>query len=341
MNPKHKPLRFLTTDTYDATLNLATEELLVNADDGRDVIMLWQNDPVVVVGRHQNTELQVDRAYCAARNIVVVRRLSGGGAVYHDRGNLCYTVITRNSQGGAPDFERFARPVIEALQRLGVRDARLSGRNDLCVGDRKFSGLAQYRHGTTLMQHGALLFDTDLSVLGQALRPKRRQIDLLPEHPGVSSHAARVTNISEHVAVDFEEFRAILTECFTQGAHVEQRPLTDDEHAHAARLADERYRTNAWNWGASPHYDLRAEALTTAGTVLLCVALDRAGMIEAARLYGDYFEREQPVARLEESLRGMTPAQAAARAPELEAARFVAGLSDHDLAALVSALEPA
>lgn len=333
-----KPLRFFSTDSHDATLNLAAEELLVNTDDGADVIMLWQNDPVVVVGLHQNTELQVDRAYCAEHGIAVVRRLSGGGAVYHDRGNLCFTLITRNASGRAPDFERFARPVIDALERLGAR-AELSGRNDLCLDGRKFSGLAQYRHGTTLMQHGALLFDTDLSVLGRALKPKRRQIDLLPKHPGVTSHAARVINLSERLDCSFDEFRDVLTDCFTQGAAVEPRPLTEGERAAAARIANARYRSDAWNWGASPHYDLSAQALTPAGTVLLCVALDQAGRIEAARLYGDYFERE-PVRSLEESLCGLTPAGALAHAADLNASRSIANLSDDDFSALLGALEP-
>jgi len=331
-------LRFLSTESFDAALNLATEELLAGADDGADVVMLWRNDPVVVVGRHQNTELQVDRAYCAEQGIMVVRRLSGGGAVYHDRGTLCFTVITRGVDRRAPDFSHFARPVICALARLGVA-AELSGRNDLTLAGRKFSGLAQYRRGSTLMQHGALLFDTDLSVLGRALRPKRRQLDLTGERPGVASHASRVTNLSEHLTVSFEEFRATLAACFAEGGDVEERPLSADELSCAAALADERYRRDTWNWAASPCYDLQAEALTSAGTVLLCVALDPARHIEAARLYGDYFERE-PVGQLEERLRGLTPDQAAERAPQMEASRFIAGLNDQDLTALIGALEP-
>ncbi len=327
-------MRFLSTDSLDATLNLATEELLVTADDGADVVMLWRNDPVVVVGRHQNTELQVDRAYCTDHDIRVVRRLSGGGAVYHDQGNLCFTVITRGSAGRAPDFSSFARPVIEALARLGAH-AELSGRNDLTIAGRKFSGLAQYRQGSTLMQHGALLFDTDLSVLGYALKPKRRQLDLLHTRPGVASHASRVTNLSEHLDVSFEDFRATLIDSFTRGAEVEELALSDAELAAADALADERYRRDAWNWGASPQFDLRAEALTSAGTVLLCVTLDDAGAIAAARLYGDFFERE-PVGQLEERLRGLRPE----RAGEIEASRYIAGLDDQDFVALVDALEP-
>ena len=327
-------MRFLSTDSRDAALNLATEELLVTADDGADVVMLWRNDPVVVVGRHQNTELQVDRDYCADHGIAVIRRLSGGGAVYHDRGNLCFSLITRNTDGRAPDFSRFARPVIEALARLGV-SAELSGRNDLTIAGRKFSGLAQYRQKNTLLQHGALLFDTDLSVLGRALKPKRRQLDLLRDRPGVASHASRVTNLREHLDVSFEEFRATLIDCLTQGADVDRRPLSAEELSRSAALADARYRRDTWNWGASPQFDLRAEALTSAGTLLLCVALGQDGRIEAVRLYGDYFERE-PVEQLEERLRTMT----LARASELEASRFVAGLDDRDFAKLVHSLEP-
>ena len=250
-----RPLRFLITDSRDAALNLAAEELLVGADDGRDVVMLWRNDPVVVVGRHQNTELQVDRAYCADHGIAVVRRLSGGGAVYHDQGNLCFTFITRGSGGIAPpdsDFQRFARPVLAALDRLGV-PAELSGRNDLTIEGRKFSGLAQYRQGTTLMQHGALLFDTDLTVLGRALKPKQRVHHVQAPVPGVASHVARVTNLSDHLDVSFEDFRALLVTCFTEGAEVVQQPLTEDERLAARALAESRYRSDAWNWSAPAH----------------------------------------------------------------------------------------
>ncbi|MCL2882703.1 MAG: lipoate--protein ligase family protein [Coriobacteriia bacterium] len=252
-----RPLRFLITDSCDAALNLATEEVLVNTDDGCDVVMLWRNDPVVVVGRHQNTELQVDRVYCEDHGIAVVRRLSGGGAVYHDQGNLCYTFITRGSEGFLPsdsDFQRFARPVLSTLGRLGVH-AELSGRNDLMIEDKKFSGLAQYRHKTTLMQHGALLFNTDLSVLGRALKPKRRVHHVQAPVPGVASHVARVTNLSDHLDVSFEDFRALLIACFTEGAEVVQRPLDEDERIAALALAESRYLRDDWNWGIPTHGD--------------------------------------------------------------------------------------
>jgi len=244
------PLRFLSTDTSDAALNLAIEEVLVNTDDGRDVVMLWRNDPVVVVGRHQNTELQVNRAYCEDHGIMVIRRLSGGGAVYHDRGNLCYTVITRGVERHATGFERFARPVIDALARLGVQ-AEFTG-NDLMVGDKKFSGLAQYTRNTTLMQHGALLFNTDLSALGLALKPKLQVHHIQKPVPGVASHVARVTNLSEHLEVSFEDFCATLVACFTEGAEVEQQALSAEELVAATKRADSRYRRDSWNWGAPP-----------------------------------------------------------------------------------------
>jgi len=333
--------RFLVADSSDPAFNLATEELLVTEGDACDVVMLWRNDPVVVVGRNQNTELQVDRSYCHDHDIAVVRRLSGGGAVYHDQGNLCYTVITRNATERPGDFSLFTRPVCEAIRRCGAQ-AELSGRNDLLIDGKKFSGLAQYRRATTLMQHGALLFDTDLSVLSRALRPKRRQLDLLRDRPGVASHSARVTNLSEHLSCSFEEFRDVLAACFLEDGTVETktRPLSDVELSRAEELARERYRSDVWNWGASPHFDLSAEALTRAGTVLLCVAIDGQRRIEAARLYGDYFERE-PVANLEESLRGLTPAAAYAQAAELDAPRYITNLETRDLCALLEALEPA
>ncbi|MCL2491470.1 MAG: lipoate--protein ligase [Coriobacteriia bacterium] len=224
----------------DPVHNLALEEFMVTCDD-RDIVMLWQNDPAVIVGRNQHTENQVDRAFAEEHSIAVIRRLSGGGAVYHDLGNLNFTIIARDATRYKNDFSFFTRPIIEVLNSYGV-DARFSGRNDLTVQGKKFSGNAQYNHGNTVLHHGTLLWDSDLEVLAGVLRPKKRI-----EAREVDSHQARVTNLTAFTPpqITLARFRSDLVTELTegQGRTVQAAlPMLPD-----ALL--EKYRSDEWNWG--------------------------------------------------------------------------------------------
>ena len=243
-------IRNPNTEPY---INMATEEYLLRTSC-EPVIMLWQNEPAVIIGKNQNAREQVNFDFTASHGIKTVRRLTGGGAVFHDLGNVNYTFITPASQGDGINFAHFCRPVINALAGLGI-EAALSGRNDLVVPDgRKFSGTAacafEYGGKTKLMHHGTLLFSADMSYLSGALNvdPEKMQ------SKGIKSVKSRVTNLRDHLLPGFfdmtpEDFKLYLEEYFIKNG-AEPHMLTAEETAEIKKLAREKYASEEWLFGA-------------------------------------------------------------------------------------------
>ena len=164
---------YLESKIVDPYWNLALEQYLFETvGQTADCFMLWQNKGSIIIGRHQNTMEEINRAFVEANNIPVVRRLSGGGAVYHDLGNLNFTFITSQNQDSQLHMQSFCTPVIQTLNQLGV-SAEISGRNDLTIQSRKFSGNSQYVKGGRLLHHGTLMFSSELDVLDKALRVQK------------------------------------------------------------------------------------------------------------------------------------------------------------------------
>ena len=182
-------MKFLKLTTTDPYYNLAVEEFLFSHTD-EDVFMLWQNASTVVIGKNQNAYAEVDLEYAKSNEIKVARRITGGGAVYHDLGNVNYSYITSTGTVSSLDFETPSRAIIHALSSMGV-NATLGGRNDILVGEKKISGNAQYSSNGRILHHGTLLFDTDSTVMERVLRVDKEK---LTSH-GVASHKSRVTNI--------------------------------------------------------------------------------------------------------------------------------------------------
>jgi len=180
----------LRTDPY---FNLAAEEYALK-NFKADCFMLWRNEPSIIVGKHQNTLAEINLDYVKKRNIKVGRRLSGGGAVFHDLGNLNFTFISTGAQENRlVDFRRFTMPILEVLQNLGI-EAVFEGRNDLTIHGRKFSGNAEHVWKNRILHHGTLLFSSVLTDLSEALK-----VDPLKfRDKAVKSIRSRVTNISKH-----------------------------------------------------------------------------------------------------------------------------------------------
>ncbi|BAH74654.1 lipoate--protein ligase [Solidesulfovibrio magneticus] len=289
-------MRAILLETTDPAVNLATEEwLLKNA--ATDVFMLWRNAPAVIVGRNQNTRAQIDEAFVRERGIPVVRRLSGGGAVFHDLGNVNFTFISLG--GGAMDFRGFTAPILAAVAALGVQCA-FEGRNDLTIEGQKFSGNAQHVWRDRVLHHGTLLFDADVSHLTGALRVDPEKY----RDKAVKSVEKRVTNIAAHLPAPMAvtDFMGHVMGHVCPGAAPGDLALAPDEAAGAAGLAESRYRTYDWNFGASPAYGFTRTRRTPGG--LIEAHLDvKGGVILAARLLGDYFGRRD-VAELEAALAG-------------------------------------
>ncbi len=284
------------TDPY---FNMALEEYLVKHLDGQDIFMLWQNQPAVIVGRNQNTIEEINPAYVSEKGIRVVRRLSGGGAVYHDQGNLNFTFVLNNPQDFA-NFEKFTRPVIKALNRLGIA-AQNNGRNDITIGGRKFSGNAQFKHRDRLLHHGTILFDTDIGEMVQALNPSGTKIS----SKGIKSVRSRVTNITEHLSspMSIGEFKQLLTEeVFREEGAPECYVLDTQDMTILNGLRDNKYAAWDWNYGASPAFNARKTVSFEWGQVDVRLEIKR-GIIIACRVYGDYFAKAE-MTELESQLVG-------------------------------------
>lgn len=275
----------------DPAWNLALEEFLhLHRRPACDAFLLWRNEPTVVVGRFQNTFDEINRDYVEANGVHVVRRNSGGGAVYHDLGNLNFSFLVDDRENGF-HFERFTRPVIRTLAQLGVA-AENSGRNDIAVAGRKISGNAQFRRNGRLLHHGTILFDANLENLSKAL-------NFAPEKyvsRAVASIRARVTNVREHLSVkiDMAEFRRLLTENVIHEYDLKPGMLNDDERSAVEKLRDEKYREWAWNYGRSPSFGTHA-GLRKFPWGTLDVRLEvREGKIVSCSFYGDFFSTDDP-----------------------------------------------
>ena len=196
----------------DPRINLAIEEYaLKNLDINETYLLFYINEPSIIIGKNQNSVEEINTEYVESNGIHVVRRLSGGGAVYHDLGNLNYSFITKDDGDSFHNFRKFTEPVIAALKQMGV-NAELSGRNDILAEGRKISGNAQFSTKGRMFTHGTLLFNSEMDHIVSALRVKKDKI----ESKGIKSVRSRVANISEFLTetVDIEEFRTSFVEIY-------------------------------------------------------------------------------------------------------------------------------
>jgi lipoate-protein ligase A len=292
------PIENLSTDP---AFNLAFEEYVHRRMPPQyDYLVLWQNAPAVIVGRFQNTIEEVNQEFVESRGIRVVRRRSGGGAVYHDLGNLNFTMVVR-SDGERNSFQRFLEPVAATLRRLGVPVERTS-RNDLSVEGKKFSGNAQFIQGGRLLHHGTILFDANLDDVQRALHVDPEKV----ESHGVKSVRSRVTNLRPYLPVGFtlDDLRLALIAGIAQeygGVGATVRFAESDLDAVRA-LREERYARWEWNYGDSPRFSLQRRRRFAPGIVDVRLDVSE-GRIRACRIYGDFFG-QRDVSELEAALVG-------------------------------------
>lgn len=292
-------LCFIRRET-DPYFNIAAEEYVLKHFTS-DCFMLWRNEPCIIVGMHQNTMSEINLDYVKEHGIKVVRRLSGGGAVFHDLGNLNFTFIANVESGdNLVDFRKFTLPVIQALRTLGV-NAEFAGRNDLVIDGKKFSGNAAHVYKNRVMHHGTLLFSSKMSDLTGALNvDPSKFID-----KGVKSVRSRVTNISEHLKQDLTvlEFRdLIMKHILGTTSDAEMYRFTDEDTLAIAKLRDEKYSTPEWNFGTLPGYTFSKKLKTTGGHIEVALVVE-SGIIRNARIFGDYFFIKDP-AEIERALTG-------------------------------------
>lgn len=274
----------------DPTVNLAIEEfILKHLDvDENTYLLFYINKPSIIIGKNQNTIEEISTKYVEEKGIKVVRRLSGGGAVYHDLGNLSFSFLTKDDGDSFHNFKKFTEPVVKALQKLGV-NAELSGRNDLLAEGRKISGNAQFSTKGRMFSHGTLLFDSEMDEVVNSLKVKKDKI----ESKGIKSIRSRVANIKEFLKEDMtiEQFKELILKYIFDTEKIDEIPqyhLTEADWKVINQISEERYKNWDWNYGKSPKFNLQHSHRFPVGSIDLRLDVNK-GVIDNCKIFGDFF----------------------------------------------------
>jgi lipoate-protein ligase A len=295
----------------DIRQNLATEQYLMNNDRIKlPLVLFYIEEPCVIVGRNQNTIEEINQKYCYDQQITVTRRLSGGGAMYQDLGNLCFSFMVAADQQQFGDFKSMVAPLVEALHELGAKNAQVTGRNDIVIDGKKFSGNAMYTKNGKTFSHGTLMLDVDINEVAKALSVPLDKI----KSKGIKSVRSRVTNLRPYLAEKYqqlttEEFRdllilKLLTVPNMVAARKFEYQLTAADQDQIDLLQQKYYNNWDWVYGQSPEYTIKKRKHFRNGTIDARILIDQ-GKIKQIKFYGDFFGTKD-VAELEEQLQQTT-----------------------------------
>lgn len=284
--------------SHDIRRNLATEQYLLNQRTfDEPLILFYIQKSCVIVGRNQNVRAEVDLSYANEHQITVTRRLSGGGAVYDDLGNLSFSFVVNADHESFGDFKLFTQPIIDALHKLGATGAQISGRNDLLIDGKKFSGNAMYTKNKKMYSHGTLMLDVDLDEVSRVLTVSEKKL----ASKGTKSVRSRVTNLKPYLA---KEYQGISTEAFRdylllhlfntetmESIQTQEYHLTLEDEQAIDQLVADIYGNDAWIFGEEPNYTIKREEKFKGGLIEANISVEK-GRIIAITIYGDYFSQK-------------------------------------------------
>ncbi len=292
-------MRIIVSPSDNAYFNIASEEFLLDSYPDAEIFLLYINAPSIIVGKYQNTLSEINLPVVEEKGIKVVRRLTGGGAVYHDTGNLNFSFHSKNTSGEFMDFSRFTEPVLHLLVEKGV-PAKLEGRNDLLVDGMKFSGNAKLVRKNKVIHHGTLLIHSEMQILADALKVNPLKF----VDKAIKSVRKRVTNLAPYFAdgVSTEDFRTWLIEQVQkENPDSYIQPFSDEEIEKINALADQKYSTWEWNFGFSPDYNFSKAIKIPAGFIEVHLDVSN-GIIQDAKIFGDFFA-QAPIEEIENLLK--------------------------------------
>lgn len=325
-------MKYIESQNTDPYFNLALEEYVFESlPKDESYFMLWQNANTIVIGKYQNAFEEVNQKAVDDKGIRVARRLSGGGAVYHDMGNLNFTFIVDRKDIEGLNFKIFTEPVVETLKSFGVK-AEFTGRNDIVIDGRKISGNSQYIKKDRVMHHGCIMLDSDLEKVADALKVKAAKF----VSKSSKSVRSRVTTINENAPrrITMEEFKKALKERILGNGEVEPYELSEKDLMEIRRLRDTKYATWQWNYGFEREFEMTREARFDAGLVTVYLTA-KDGRIEDIKFYGDFFGNGE-IEDLEKGLQGaILDSSLEAKLEELNLPEYIAGIGANELSELI------
>lgn len=325
-------MKYIESNSTDPYFNLALEEYVFEKlpkDEG--YFMLWQNDNTIVIGKYQNAAEEVNQKVVDEKQIKVARRLSGGGAVYHDMGNLNFTFVVDKKDIEGLNFKMFIVPIIETLKNFGV-NAEFNGRNDITIDGKKFSGNSQYIRQGRVMHHGCIMLDSNMADVASALNVKAAKF----ESKNVKSVRSRVTTINANAEkkITMDEFKSALKAHILGDSYVEPYELSEQDIKEIKKLRDEKYATWEWRYGKGAKYEMTREEKFDAGLVSVKMNVI-GGKIKDIDISGDFFGNGD-IAELENGLIGtMLDESLTDKLKELNMCDYMAGITAEELSELI------
>jgi len=284
---------YIENNHTDPHYNLALEQYVFDSlDRNHNYFILWQNHHSIIIGKHQNTLQEINEIYVRENGIKIARRLSGGGAVYHDMRNLNFTFIEDADKNNGLDFSHFCKPVQKALFSLGV-EVEISGRNDMTADGKKFSGNAQYIKQNRVMHHGTILYDSNLGILAEALNPDNEKI----VSKGIKSVRSRVTNIRPLMKTDLDikGFWSSIKQFMKDEYKMDNWILTPRDEEKIEQLKNDVYSQWSWNYGKSPPFNMRKiQRIESCGKIEVLIDVEKEGKIKNISFLGDFFGTSDP-----------------------------------------------